>query len=211
MDFLQSFFTILWSIWRHRNLVLYQGKTHNPIEVVLTSHSLICRYQEAFKNCQPQGHKPNLQPQRPSNRDWQLIIKVAAHRNRRTRRSGYAYEARDMEGRVIFIGGASKGGQIPYLALLEAVSEAVFKAENLGVNEIIILSNSRRLEQICNKARTPILQELTLCSDLTQFQQQGLITFSFVVPNLVLSRVIDLAFITTCFPVHLCRLNPNLL
>ena len=147
----------------------------------------------------------------PSNLDWQLIIKVATHRNRRTRRSGYAYEARDMEGRVIFIGGASKGRQIPYLALLEAVSEAVFKAKNLGVNEVIIVSNSRRLEQICDKAQTPILQELTLCSDLTQFQQQGLITFSFVVPNLVLSRVTDLAFITTCFLVYLCRLNPNLL
>ena len=210
MDFLQSFFTILWSIWRHRNLVLYQGKTPNPIEVVLTSHSLICRYQEAFKNCQHQGHKPNQQLQWPSNRDWQLIIKVAAHRNRRTRRSGYAYEARDMEGRVIFTGGASKERQIPYIALLEAVSEVVFKAKNLGVNEIIILSNSRRLEQICNNARTPIFQELTLCPNLTQFQQQGLITFSFVVPNFVLSRVIDLAFITTCFPVHLCRLNPNL-
>ena len=115
-----------------------------------------------------------------------------------------------MEGRFISTGGASKGRQIPYIALLEAVSEAVFKAKNLGVHDIIILTNSRRLEQICNNARTPIFQELTLCSDLTQFQQQGLITFSFVVPNFVLSRVLDLAFITTCFPVHLCRLNPNL-
>ena len=56
------------------------------------------------------------------------------------------YEARDMEGRVIFTGGTSKGRQSPYIALLEAVSEAVFKAKNLGVHEIIILTNSRRLE-----------------------------------------------------------------
>nr|POF06611.1 hypothetical protein CFP56_17341 [Quercus suber] len=37
--------------------------------------------------------------------------------------------ARDMEGRVIFTGGASKGRQILYLALLEAVSEAIYKAK----------------------------------------------------------------------------------
>nr|POE94138.1 hypothetical protein CFP56_17469 [Quercus suber] len=82
----------------------------------------------------------------------QIIIKVAAHRNRRSRRSGYAYEARDIEGRVIFTGGASKGRQIPHITLLEVVSEAIYRAKNLGFSEVIILSNSRRLVQICNKA-----------------------------------------------------------
>lgn len=49
MNFLQSLFTILWSIWNHRNLVFHRGKFPNPMEVILTSQSLICRYQEAFQ------------------------------------------------------------------------------------------------------------------------------------------------------------------
>ena len=49
ISFLHSLFTILWSIWNYRNLVLHRGKFPNPMEVILTSQSLICRYQEAFK------------------------------------------------------------------------------------------------------------------------------------------------------------------
>ena len=48
MMFLQSCFTILWTLWNHKNMILHQGKTPNPMEVVLTSQSLICRYQDAF-------------------------------------------------------------------------------------------------------------------------------------------------------------------
>lgn len=50
MGILQSLFITLWSIWNHRNLVLHQGRVSNPMEVILTSQSLLCNYQEAFKN-----------------------------------------------------------------------------------------------------------------------------------------------------------------
>ena len=45
---LQLIFTILWTIWTHRNLVLHNGKTPNPLEVILTPQSFICKYKEAF-------------------------------------------------------------------------------------------------------------------------------------------------------------------
>lgn len=78
MGVLQSLFTTLWSIWNHRNLVLHQGKEPNPMEVILTSQSLLCRYQEAFKNNQVQKSNCRQQPQqRFTNQEWQLAIKVA--------------------------------------------------------------------------------------------------------------------------------------
>ena len=164
-----------------------------------------------FKDSQIQVRKPNQQTrQRNPNHEWQIIIKVAAHKNRRSRRSGYAYEAKSMEGRVLFTGGVSKGRKPPYLVLQEAVGEAIIKAKELGFNKLIILSNSRRLEHICNGSKSPMWQEHTFITDLNQLQQ-GLNALSFCVPRLVLSRAIDLADITTYFPVHLCRLNPILL
>lgn len=65
------------------------------------------------------------------------------------------YEAKDMDGRVLFLGGASKGRKPLYLVILEAVSEATIRAKELGFKKLIILSNGRRLEQICNKSKTP--------------------------------------------------------
>ena len=53
MFFLQSLFTILWAIWNHWNKVLHQGKSPNPMEVMLTAQSLACRYREAFQKDQP--------------------------------------------------------------------------------------------------------------------------------------------------------------
>ena len=209
MIFLQACFTILWSLWNHRNMVLHQGKTPNPMEMVLTSQSLLCRYQDAFQNSQSPASKPIQQTyQKLPNQRWQIIIKVAAHKNRRSRRSGYAFEAKSMEGGVLFTGGVSKGRKKPYLVLLDA-GEAILKAKELGFNKIITLSNSKRFEQICNGAKKPTWQELTLITDMSHLHQQGMITFCFCVPRLVLSRVIDLAYTTTCFPVHLCRLNPT--
>lgn len=212
MMFLQSCFTTLWSLWNHINLVLHQGKTPNPMEVLLTSQSLLCKYQDAFKNNHSQVSKPIQHSyQRPQNQRWQIIIKVAAHKNRRSWRSGYAYEAKSMEGRVLFTGGVRKGRKTPYLVLQDAMGEAIFKAKELGFNKVIILSNSKRLGQICNGSKKPTWQEHTLVTDLNQLQQQGLSTLFFCFPRLVLSRVVDLAYITTCFPVHLCTLNPTAL
>ena len=48
MDYLQVVFTFLWTTWTHRNLVTYEDKNPNPLEVILTTQKLFCRYKEAF-------------------------------------------------------------------------------------------------------------------------------------------------------------------
>ena len=46
------------------------------------------------------------------------------------------------------------------------IGEVILKAKELRFSRILILSNSRRLEQICKWARKPSWQEQTLISDL---------------------------------------------
>lgn len=48
IDYLQSFFTTLWTIWNHRNRVVHEGITPNPLQVILIAQSLSCRYKDAF-------------------------------------------------------------------------------------------------------------------------------------------------------------------
>ena len=87
---LQSIFTILWTIWIHRNLILHNGKTPNPIEVILTSQSLICRFKEAFNLYKGYNHcQRSRNRTKECEQNWRLLIKVAATENKRTRRSGF--------------------------------------------------------------------------------------------------------------------------
>ena len=82
-------------------------------------------------------------------------MKVAAHKNRRSKRSGYAYEAKTLEGNELFSGGASCGRKTQQLAIQDAVGEAILKAVQMGYNKILVLSNNTRLVQLCNQGKDP--------------------------------------------------------
>ncbi|XP_050241346.1 uncharacterized protein LOC126690274 [Quercus robur] len=210
LGILQSFFTTLWSIWNHRNQVLHQGKDPNPMEVLLTSQSLLCRYQEVFNNSQSQRSSCRQQTQQQfTNQDWRLVIKVAASINRKTKRSAYAFEATTVDGRRLFTGGASCGRKTYCLAIQDAIGESMIEALELGYNRMLVLNCCKDLTQVCKQYREPSWHQKTLIADITHLRNQGIhIDFHFV-PTYVVSHVTDLAYITTCFPAHRCRLNPN--
>lgn len=163
------------------------------MEVLLTSQSLLCKSQEAFNNNQSQRSSWRQQTQQQfTNQDWQLIIKVVASINRRTKRSDYAFKATTMEGRSLFKGGANCDRKTYCLALQNAVRESMLKAMELGYNRLLVLNCCKDLTQVCKNYRQPSWQQKTLFADITHLQNQGLhIDFHFV-PRYVIGHVSDL-------------------
>uniref|UniRef100_A0A7N2L1G5 Uncharacterized protein n=1 Tax=Quercus lobata TaxID=97700 RepID=A0A7N2L1G5_QUELO len=107
------------------------------------------KYQEAFQTKQEQETEAIQQQQPhivPSNQEWQIILKVAAHKNRRSK---------TLDGNELFSGGASCGRKNQQLAIQDAVGEAILKAMQMGYNKILILSNNNRLVQLCNQGKDP--------------------------------------------------------
>ena len=63
MGYMQGIFTTLWAIWKHRNLVIQEGKEPNPMEVVLIAQNLSCRYKDSFTSQPITTGKPEDQNQ----------------------------------------------------------------------------------------------------------------------------------------------------
>lgn len=73
MTYLQSLFITLWTIWNHRNQVVHEGISPNPMQVFLTVQTLSCRYKmcsliNKIQICSQEdlNHQPNPQ-QDPGN------------------------------------------------------------------------------------------------------------------------------------------------
>ena len=167
MQYLQGIFTTLWTIWTHRNLVVHEGKQPNPLEVILTAQSLVCRYTDAFSCCSTSFHRRHAQNKLdhiPTGH-WQLIIKVSGARLKNLNRAGYAYEAKTTQGDPILQGISSCTGQTIPVIIQEAMLEAAIKARDLGFKHVLFLSDSRRAVQVNNYQITPSWQEKSFMTD----------------------------------------------
>ena len=134
-------------------------KEPNSMELVLTAQNLSCRYKEAFSsqsvsNSKCRRTEPKLNA---AAGQWQLIIKIAGVRRRKAKRSAWAYEAKNLQGVIMFCGVASSTAISTYGAVQEALVEAAIKARSHGYHRILLLSNSRNLVQSHQQEEEPRL------------------------------------------------------
>ncbi|KAF3951501.1 hypothetical protein CMV_022852, partial [Castanea mollissima] len=105
---------------------------------------------------------------------WQLILKVAGFRSKRKKRCAYVYEVVNLQGACVFFGISSSVARTALAVLLEAVVEACFTAFNRGLQQILILSDSRGLLQTLHNRRTSSWQDNIRLAGLNFCFQAGL-------------------------------------
>ena len=100
-----------------------------------------------------------------------MSIKIARPKKRRPKRTAYAYEAKNLQGTVMFSGSVSCGAPTSTAATKEALVEAVVKAKNLGFCRILFLCCSNKIVQVCNQNCNPSWKEKTMIYDILNLQE----------------------------------------
>lgn len=80
--------------------------------------------------------------------------------------TGYAYEAQDRQGNLIFNGASSCGAANATQVVQEVMVEAVVKAKSLGFSHILVLTNCKRTMEVVDFTRSPCWQEQNMMEDL---------------------------------------------
>ena len=119
------------------------GKTPNPTEVILTAQSWTCKFKEAFETKKIAGGC------------WDLIIKIVGARKARPKKTSFAYEASNLQGRIMFSSCASSGASTITVATQEALVVSAVKAKSLGFCRILIMCCSKSLVSVCNLQCSP--------------------------------------------------------
>ena len=182
------------------------GKTPNPTEVIITAQSWTCRFKEAFET-KKNHDKPNKGIQfnhKNIGGCWDLIIKIAGARKARPKRTSFAYEASNLQGRIMFSGCASSGASTITTAMQEALVVSAIKAKSSGFCRILIMCCSKSLVSVCNLQCSLDWQQITLLSDLAYLQQQGLCYKTLFVPRVILGLVCNTAKFALKVPGPCC-------
>ena len=157
MRFLQILFTILWSIWNHRNVVVHDNIQPNPLGVLLMAQTMSCKYQEAFGKEESHHLKEfnHSNDPNPAGGQWQRVLKLAGAKRRSYSGSAYAYEAKNKQGEVVFWGVRSYEASSAAGALHEALVEASIQARTLGLQQVLVLNTCRKLVLLFNGFAKP--------------------------------------------------------
>ena len=204
MKNLQLIFITLWAIWNHRNRVIHEGVTPDPMYVILTTQNLFCRYQEIYQKHYSTDHKTSRQKimDQGFHGQWSIILKISGVKQRRKKRATFAYEARNRQGTVVFYRCSNSAARSVPDVLLEGLREAVVIAFRLQFNQILVLSNCNFLVQMFITGQAPDWEGKTLFADLESLKQRGM-CFSFRwIPAFVLVNVHNIAVMASSAPLH---------
>ena len=181
--------------------MVHEGVTPDPMNVILTTQNLFCRYQEIYQKHHSTVHRLSKQKTMDQglHRQWSIILKISGVKQGRKKRAAFAYEARNRQGTVVFYGCSSNAARSISGVLLEGLREA---ASRLQLNQILVLSNYNFLVQMFITGQAPDWEGKTLFADLESLQQRG-ICFSFRwIPASVLVNVHNMAIMASNAPMH---------
>ena len=97
---------------------------------------------------------------------------------------------------------SSTAGAVP-----EALVEASIQVRTLGFQQVLVLSNCRKLVLLFNEFAKPDCRERKIMADLSHMKQTGLVFKLIFVLKVVLDNVWNLAKLATDVPTHFCWPN----
>jgi hypothetical protein len=206
--------TTLWCIWFHQNQILYEGKTPNPIDTILTSQSLWNRYThpplDALLPIKEAPQRPHAYGQ--IQKDWQLLMTTAEIFSKTGKRQGIAFVGKTRLGQSNFVGSHIIRAKDSITTTAITIREASLLATSLGFRNLILLTNSKQLEQIWSYQHqhkwhlTPILE------DLKDLQHNQGCQFSIkVAPKIILIEAVSLATTAVQTFVNVTRVHLDLM
>lgn len=92
-------------------------------------------------------------------------------------------------------------------AVHEALVEASIQARTLGYQQVLVLSNCKKLVLLFNRFTKLDWRERKMLADLNHLQQSGLVAKLIFVPKVVRNNVWNLAMLATEVPTHYCWPN----
>ena len=118
---------------------------------------------------------------------WQMIITTAGGSKSNNKRQGITFIAKNRAGDTLFVGCHSTRLKHPILAQATAIQEGLIQANKLGFTKVIILTESKTLEQIMKGNQQQNWQLTPIFADIKNLiQLQGLQLQIFKVPATLL-------------------------
>jgi hypothetical protein len=150
LKILHMVITTTWGIWPHRNQVLFECKQPNPTEVLLTVQSLVHRYNQISHQinatARDNPRRPRIYNRLPQ--DWKLLILTAAVTDKTGKWQSISFIGKNRAAQSVFVGCQSLRTENLIMAKMTAIREASLLASRLGFCKVLILTNSKGIEQM---------------------------------------------------------------